>query len=184
MRTLDAKVSGRVVDASSLFFSDVMACTAGADTEAGAPKVFALPDCEEKGFVAPAPGLEEKGLEKGFAEAEAPAPFCTPKRDSPILNCGFSSGFSSFFSILAAGILLLAPFAMRTPRIPLTLPSFLLHVLRRHVQMYNRRSWPGKVSGMSPLSSSKRLRRPLQTLHLARAPEGAVLSSIQLYCTA
>lgn len=182
MRALDAKVSGRVVDASSLFFSDAMACTAGAG--AGAPKGFALPDCEEKGFATPAPGLEEKGLEKGFAEAEAPAPFCTPKSDSPILGCGFSSGLSSFFSILAAGILLPAPFVMRTPRMPLTLPSFLLHVLRRHVQMYNRRSWPGKVSGMSPLSSSKRLRRPLQTLHLAREPEGAVLSSIQLYCTA
>jgi hypothetical protein len=108
----------------------------GVDVEA--PKGFALAGCEEKGFadgVAVPLGLEEKGLEKGFADADGLPECLTPNSDSPILGWGFSSCLTSFFSGFGALDLPLAPLAIRTPRTPLTLPSFLLHVLRRQVQM-------------------------------------------------
>lgn len=176
MRAFCAKVSGSVVEASSFLSSDVTSTVGGGVKVAEAPNGFALAD-EAKGFAGAVPfEFEEKGFEKGFAGAVELVLFFTPKSDSPILGCGFSSScLISFFS----GFLFDAPFAIRTPRMPLTLPSFLLHAFLRQLQMYSLRSWPGKWSGRSPLSSSRRLRRPLHTLHLARAPEGAVLSSIQ-----
>jgi hypothetical protein len=101
----------------------------------------------------------------------------TPKREPPMLGCGFFFSWISCFSGFFAAVMLLAPFAIRTPRMPLTLPSFLLHVFRRQLQMYSRLSCPGKWSGSSPLSSSSKVRRSLQTLHFANAPEGVDLSS-------
>lgn len=176
MRAFCAKVSGRDVDASSFLSSDVTSITGGGAAEAA--NGLAAAD-EANGFAGAALfEFEENGFEKGFAGAVELVLFFTPNSDSPILGCGFSSSCLISFSGFALD-LVDAPFAMRTPRIPLTLPSFLLHAFRRQLQMYNRRSCPGKWSGRSPLSSRSRLRRPLHTLHLASAPEGAVVSSIQ-----
>ena len=59
----------------------------------------------------------------------------TPNSDSPILGCGFSSStLTSFLSVFAPD-LAAAPFATRTPRMLLTLPSFRLHALRRQLQI-------------------------------------------------
>jgi hypothetical protein len=130
---LDANVSGKVVEASSFFSTGSLTWTAGVGVDA--PKGLEFP-AEEKGLAEAVPfGLDEKGFANGFAGVDALTPFLTPNKDSPILGCGFSSSLTSFFSILAVLALLLAPLAMRTPRMPLTLPSFLLHGLRRHVQM-------------------------------------------------
>ena len=156
-RSLEAKVSGKAGDASSILSSD-LACTGRGVVLKG----FALLGFEEK----------------GFAEAAGLAVW-TPKSEAPIAGGGFWSSLISLMTF-ATG-LLLAPLAMRTPRMPLTLPSFRRHVLCRQLQRYNRRSWPGSWSGRSPWSSSRRLSRPLQTLHLARAPEGRVCSSIHVW---
>jgi hypothetical protein len=123
---------------------------------------------------------EENGFANGF-EGLALAPgLLTPKSDAPILVCGafFSlscvldgSGACAFFSSLTLVTLV--------PRIPLTLPSFLRHAFRRQLKTYSRRSWPWKCSGRSPLSSRRSDKSELQTLHFARAPDGAVVSSNQ-----
>lgn len=132
---------------------------------------------DENGFNEAVPaGFDEKGFEKGFAGVVVLAPFVAPKSDSPILGCGFSSCFDSGFCVLLWATRPV-PFAMRTLRIPRTLLSFLLHVFLRQLQIYSRRSCPGNCSGRSPLSSMRRLSSPLQTLHFASAPEGAILSS-------
>jgi hypothetical protein len=146
------------------------------EADAGVEDVAGL---DENGFNEAVPaGFDEKGFEKGFAGVVVLAPFVAPKSDSPILGCGFSSCFDSGFGVLLCATRPApAPFAMRTLRIPRTLPSFLLHVFLRQLQIYSRRSCPGNCSGRSPLSSMRRLSSPLHTLHFASAPEGAVLSS-------
>jgi len=79
--------------------------------------------------------------EKGFADDERICGF-VPKRDSPRLVVGFkgivfslSLASLSFFSLVTTSVI-------RTPRSTRTLPSFRLHVFRRHVKMYSRLSWP------------------------------------------
>lgn len=67
------------------------------------------------------------------------------------------------------------------PRIPLMLPSFLLHVLRRQLKRYSLRSCPGNVWRLSPLSWRRRLRKSLQTLHLPSIPDGDVVLSSHVY---
>lgn len=140
-----------------------------------------LAAADENGFVGALPAvLEEKGFEKGFAGAAVLPPRVAPNSDAPILGCGFSSdsilGFSAFVCVL-----LLAPFAMRTPRKPRILPSFLRHVFLRQVQIYSLRSCPGKCWGRSPSSWRRRLNKPLHTLHFAIVPEGGVFSSSHVY---
>lgn len=149
--------------------------------DGGTATGLALADVEENGFAGALPAaLVENGFEKGFAGADVPAPFVAPNNDAPILNCGFSSSTTFDFSGFACA-LLLEPVATRTPRIPRILPSFLRQVFLRQVQIYSLRSCPGKCCGRAPLSSRRRLSRPLHTLHFASAPEGAVLSSIHAY---
>lgn len=178
-RNFEANVSGREVVASSV--GSMIVGVAGAGVGSFVENGLEAVEVEENGFAGTLPEqFAEKGFEKGFALGVLPEPLDMPKSDSPILGCGFSSCLTSFFSGFAA-VLALAPFAIRTLLIPLTLPSFRLHVLRRQLHMYIRRSWPGNCSGMSPLSSSKRLRSPLHTLHFASTPLGTVLSSSQAY---
>ena len=140
MRAFCANVSERVADASSSLSSFVTSIVGGGVEEAGAANGLALAD-EANGFAGAEPLVfEEKGFEKGFAGAVELVLFLTPKSDSPILGCGFSSScLISFFSDFAVD-LADAPFEMRTPRILLTLPSFRLHAFRRQHQMYSRRS--------------------------------------------
>jgi hypothetical protein len=135
MRAFCAKVSGRVVEASSLGCSDVTSI-AGADAAAGGAAKGLAPEDGANGFAGAAlPELEEKGFENGFAGAVELALGFTPNSDSPILGCGFSSStLTSFLSVFAPD-LADAPFATRTPRMLLTLPSFRLHALRRQLQM-------------------------------------------------
>jgi hypothetical protein len=119
------------VDDASSAFSSWAIITAGGG-EAGD---LTLAGADEKGFAGALPAaFDEKGFEKGFAAAPVLIPFFTPNSDSPILGCGFSSCWTLGFSTLV-GALLLAPFAMRTPRIPRILPSFLLQVFLRQVQI-------------------------------------------------
>lgn len=174
-RTFEANVSGREAAASS----GVGSAMVGTDGAAGAKGLEEVDDDENGLADVLVEDWAEKWFAKGFAEDDPLEPFATPNSEAPICGCGFGSGAGSFFSIFVPD-LADAPFAIRTPRIPLTLPSFLLHALRRQLQMYNRRSCPGKCSGRSPLSSRRRLRRPLHTLHFASAPDGAVFSSSQL----
>ena len=137
MRAFWAKVSGREVVASSGLEAGGVTWTAGvgAGADVDVPNGFALPD--ENGFAVAVPfGFEEKGFANGFVDAEALPPLFTPNSDSPIFGCGFcSSCLTSSFSAFGLLALVLAPLAIRTPRMPLTLPSFLRHVLRRQVQM-------------------------------------------------
>jgi hypothetical protein len=136
MRAFCAKVSGRVVVASSLGCSDV---TSMAGAAGGAAKGLAPEDEDEaNGFAGAAlPAFEEKGFEKGFAGAVELALGFTPNSDSPILGCGFSSStLTAFVSVSVFALDLAdAPFATRTPRMLLTLPSFRLHALRRQLQI-------------------------------------------------
>lgn len=128
---MDAKVSGRV-DAASSCFSSGMTWTDGV----GAADGFAPADCEEKGFAGAVPfDFEANGFEKGFTGAAVFASLLTPNRDSPILGCGLGSSLISFFCSTLALALDDAPLAMRTPLIPRTLPSFLLQVFLRQLQM-------------------------------------------------
>lgn len=176
MRTLEAKVSGSELTASSSFFS-----TLAAGVGTGAANGFAPALWDENGFAGPEPlGLVAKGLEKGLAAGVELELLLTPNSDSPILDCGLGSSLTSFFCSTLTLDLADAPLAIRTPLIPRTLPSLRLHVFLRQLQMYSRRSCPGNWSGRSPFSSRRRVSKPLQTLHFASAPDGAVLSSSQL----
>jgi hypothetical protein len=101
----------------------------GGDAAAG----FALDGAEEKGFAGafPAP-LADNGFEKGLAGADVVAPSVMPNNEAPILGWGFSSSSAARFSAFDC-VLLLEPFAIRTPRMPRTLPSFLRHAFLRQV---------------------------------------------------
>lgn len=98
----------------------------------------------------------------------------TPNSVSPRLaaGCAGGAGVSSF---LTAGDAFTAVCLVALN--PLTLPALRLQAFRLHAHTYNLRSWPGKRSGRSPLSWSSKFMSPLQTLHLARAPSGAVFRS-------
>ena len=139
-----------------------------------------------KGF-APAAGWAEveKGFEKGFAvwlDFEG----WTPKRDSPMLVCCLSVGSSAggawgLVSVVVAPAAAdpSSTFEMRVVLRLRTEPSFLRQAFCLHPNKYTLLSWPGNLSGRSALSCSSRLRSPLQTLHLARAPDGMAESSSQ-----
>lgn len=130
-------------------------------------------EAEAKGLVF---ADEELGLAKGLEEDGEEELGLAPKIDDPRFCFGFSCSCAACDGGLGAVCCeesLLARVALK----PLTLPSFRLQALRRHPRRYNRLSCPAKRSGKSPFSSSKRLRSSLQTLHLARSPDGAVLPS-------
>jgi hypothetical protein len=184
---LEAKVSESAAGPSSMFAASGVAWVAGSGVAAGvglaaeAAGAGAGAEAEANGFVGALPAVfVEKGFEKGFVGVGVRAPLDTPNSDCPISGWGCSSCWTLGFSPFAC-VLLPAPFAMRTPRSARTLPSFRRHVFLRHVQMYNRRSCPGKCWGRLPSSCRSRLSKPLQTLHLAIAPEGAVFSSSHDY---
>jgi hypothetical protein len=120
-------------------------------------------------------GFEE--VEKGFASVDPEG--APPKRVAPIFGWGVGVAASFGGGAVCFGVCF--DFAILFPRIALTLPSFLLHALRRQLKMYNRRSWFGKRLGSAPLSCKRSVRSPLQTLHFAREPEGVVLSSSHVY---
>jgi hypothetical protein len=189
---LEAKVSESVAGPSSMIdaFGVAWVSGSGAATGVGLAEAAgpgagagagAEAEAEAKGFAGALPDVfVEKGFEKGFAGVAVRAPLDTPNSDCPISDWGSSSCWTLGFSAFAC-VLLPAPFAMRTPRSARTLPSFRRHVFLRHVQMYSRRSCPGKCWGRLPSSCRSRLSKPLQTLHLAVAPEGAVFSSSHDY---
>lgn len=126
--------------------------------------------------------MEEKGLDvcgvvegagNGFAEAVAGA--FAPNSVSPILKAGCWEAVPFVFALADAGWP--ATFVCRTARRALMLPSFLLHGFRLHPSTYSLLSCPGKRSGKSPFNCKSKLRTPLQTLHLARIPDGSLLFS-------
>lgn len=172
MRALAAKVSAR---------ADVEGGCAGfAAREEALVKGFEGVDEEvEKGF---AGAVDDEDVEKGLEEVEgAVVGDLTPNSASPIFDCCglFSAGGDCWSS---AGFVLLfhsVSFSLATlvALMPLTLPSFLRHVLLLQLKMYSRRSCPGKCSGRSPLSCNSKLIRSLQTLHFASEPERAVVPS-------
>jgi hypothetical protein len=131
----------------------------------------------EKGLAAAV--AEEPEVEKGFADDEDLDGF-TPKSNAPMLvgatPCGGGDEVEA-----AANVSVFAAPLTRTPRSARTLPSFRRQAFCRQIKMYRRLSWPGNLSGKSPLSSRRRLRRELQTLHLANAPEGGEASSNHVY---
>ena len=128
----------------------------------------------EKGFEVIEP---DPLVENGFAEETFDEGFA-PNNVSPILTGGvaglesaFGSAlvFSFFFSFATSEILI--------PRNARTLPSFRLHVFRRHDNKYSRLSWLGKNSGRSPFSWRRRTMRSLHTLHFARVADGGAKGS-------
>ena len=131
---------------------------------------------EENGFEDPE--LEEL-VENGLAEEEADDDFA-PNRVSPKLVVGFAACFSALSSVFEVSFLSFATVIL-TPRKALTLPSFRLHVFRRHDSTYNRLSCPGKNSGRSPFSWRRRTMRSLHTLHFARVADGGVDGSSHSY---
>jgi hypothetical protein len=129
---LEANVSDSVAEAEvALLPSPEVSFTDGGDATTGVE----LAGVDEKGFAGALPAaFEENGFENGFDGVVVLDPFVTPNSDSPILGCGFSSCSTLGLSIFVC-VRLLAPFAMRTPRSARILPSFLLHVFLRHVQI-------------------------------------------------
>jgi len=139
-----------------------------------------------KGFAAAEPS---EGAANGFAwtlEGDL-----TPNSVSPRLTAGFALPlllvapvvaclFGEEVAAAAAATCVLSTLVALNP---CTLPSFLLQAFRLHAQRYSLLSWPGKRSSKSPLSCSNRLINPLHTLHLANAPDGAVVVSSHVYPT-
>lgn len=179
-RTFWAKVSGRVdVSAGSGFWAGLAARAEAVEKGFADADVVAV---DVKGLLA-----VEVPVEKGLLEGKAALDGATPNRDAPMFWVAAFGPSASWEDCCGAGVLSVflldfdCPLATLVPRMPLTLPSFRLHVLRRQAKRYSRRSWPGKRSGMSPLSWRSRDMSPLQTLHFASAPEGAVVPSSHVY---
>lgn len=170
----EANVLGRSSGVDGCKFWGGLAASSEVGGPVAAKRLLGAEDeVAENGFDAinPAPLVE-----KGFADEEEDKGFA-PNRASPMLTAGFAGCFSALGSIFVFSFLSFAISEILTPRNALTLPSLRLHIFRRHDSTYSRLSCPGKNSGRSPFSWSRRTMRSLHTLHFARVAEGVMEGS-------
>ena len=125
-------------------------------------------------------------LENGFVE-DVPGIDVAPKRISPI-SPG-ASGFvcnwngicfdstSPFFPPLSLAEVSNTVTALSAR----TLPSFRLHVFRRHINTYSRLPCLGKISGRLPFNCKSSTMMSLHTLQRASAADGGMDESNHVY---